>query len=176
MMPIKPTRFRNEQHEDAYRAKVRAYEATAATAATRFPAGTKMHVTAARGLSRRARAGIVFNGKASIEVEVVDGTEAELAKRVAHGEAVVSPLGAAAIVADDALIVHGGPRTRGVQIAQDDELVAAKSALAAAQAELAKLRTSSPPAKGEGRPERLAPTKADKAKAGDDFGEDKPKA
>jgi len=174
----RPRTFKTEAEERAWHDQREQAQEASDRAWGKFPPGTRMHVSSARGITRRTRAGVAFNAKASTEVLVVEGTDAEIAARVSHGEAVVSPLGAESIVNDDGLIVHGGPRSAAAQVAADDELAKAKAELAAARAELAKVRSSSSP-KNDGGPTRLPRGgKAEGKAEGDDFGtddKDKPK-
>jgi hypothetical protein len=49
-------------------------------ARSKYPPGTKLYVSTARGISRRGRAGISFGDKGRTEVEVIDVDEDTLAK------------------------------------------------------------------------------------------------
>ena len=149
----RPRAFRSEAHERAWRDKQRAAQERADQAWEKFPPGTVLHVSSARGLPRRSRGGVAFNAKASTEVEVVDMPEGPELVEAQKSKAVVSPLGAAAIAADDGLIVHGGPRSRAQRIAGDDELerLRAENAKLRAAAASAKRDTANPAA-----PARLA--------------------
>lgn len=125
--------------------------------------GTKFFVQT-KALPVRRRAGIAFSNKARVPVEVVDATDEEVAAKVLAGATVVTPLGALAIVEDDALIVYkdnaptaDGGRTAELE-AQNADLTAQ---LADAQAQLAALRKpSADGSDGTVKSDRLAAKKA----------------
>ncbi len=152
-----PKKFRSDAHAQVWLDK----RATAVKAAdeawsTHVP-GTTLYVSAARGLSRRARGGVVFGAKGATEVEVVDLSGAELAE-LQKSRAVVNPLGAAAILADDSLIVHGEPpaKTKLALVAATEEAKSLRSENERLRAELA-ARSTAP---NDGRPQRLGKGKA----------------
>ena len=144
--------------------------------------GTRLHVMTARGIKQRSRAGLAFTATSRVEVEVVAGTDEEVAKRQGHGQLVVNADGAERILADDGLVAT-----------TDANLVNAQQELARAQALIAELEGKllvdrekaaaeamrAAPESPDGRPTRLPA--ADKVRkttpGGGDFGgDDKGKA
>ena len=160
----KPPEFQTELDGKRWARKLENRQKQLDDAWSKFPPGTMLYVSAARGLVTHRRAGVDFKGKASTTVEVSGQDAAKIAGRVSRGEAIVSPLGAMAITLDDALIVHGGPAVSRGERAEADRIAAENAAeLERLRAENARLRRAdaeAPAAKSDGRPERLAPGKA----------------
>lgn len=94
------------------------------------PPGKRLYVQS-KTIPQRRRAGILFSNKGRVEVRVVDAEDADIAQAVANGRTVVSPMGAKAIVEDDALIVFEDPGAYDVS-----SISAERDALAAENAEL----------------------------------------
>lgn len=123
--------------------------------------GDKLYVRTAKGIKRRSRAGVVFHEDHKIEVTVVDADTTSGANQV-------SVHGAEMILADDALNVNAPSATDSELTAARQELETAKAALAASQAENARLRAArmNAPESKDGRPTRLIA--ADAARKGKD--------
>lgn len=125
-------------------------------AVAEHPPGKRLFVQTKTVPSRR-RMGIDFSNKGRVVVEVVDASDEEVAEAVTNGKAVVTPLGAKAIMADDGLVVYEQPaEATEARVADlEAELAAAKAKLADSQAELASMRSkrTDPDAV---KPERLA--------------------
>jgi hypothetical protein len=73
--------------------------------------GDKMFIIPQRGIKQRSRAGLRFDGSAGkrTEVDIVDLSDADVAKAQAAGKMVVNPWGAERILADNALTAHQSP-------------------------------------------------------------------
>lgn len=99
------------------------------------PPGGKLYAQT-RSLPTRRRAGIVFSNKGSVEVEIVDASDEDVAQAVINGRNVVTPMGAKAIFEDDALIVSDAPASKAT-VARVGELEAENEQL---KAEIASLR------------------------------------
>jgi len=101
--------------------------------------GHVLHVTTARGIKRRARSGLQYEDKLRRAVEVVDASDAEVARMQASGRSVTNVAGAERILFDDALIVHHqGHSGDNAELMRRAE--AAESAKAAAEAREADAR------------------------------------
>lgn len=158
--------FTSPQAERAWHAEQQRLEEKRREAWSKYPPGSTMFVTTARGIPRRGRAGIVFSDKARTTVKVL-GDEAEVAAKVKAGGDFVTPEGAAAIAEDDGLQMFGDRGPDSSVVDEKDRRIAELEAEGAAlRAKVAKASRAG----GEGGPERLAP-----GKAGDFGGDDKPK-
>lgn len=185
-----PPPFPSEAARDQwYRAQDKLAEAFAAARA-KYPPGSKLSATTARGIPRRGRAGVVFGERTRTEVVVVDLTDAELATLRAGGDVdglsaaeaakiratpnAVTPTGAKAIADDDGLIVFaaGGDDAKfaAEADAKDRRIAELEAELQNARAKISELTRRASGAGGDGRPERLA--KGKEAAGGDDFGGD----
>lgn len=100
------------------------------------PPGGKLFVQT-RTIPARRRAGLVFSNKGSVEVEIVDASDEDVVKAVVNGQSVVTPMGAKAIVEDEALIVSDAPSSKET-VARVAELENENEQL---KAELASLRS-----------------------------------
>lgn len=119
--------------------------------------GDRLYVTTMRGIARRGRAGIRFVQEARTELLVVDN-DPDRRGEVPAGTATVTVDGAEAILHDDALNVSTRPATDAEAADLRTELAARDSELAAAKAEIERLRREarqSAPPDPQGGPTRL---------------------
>lgn len=119
-----------------------------------YPPGKVLYAQS-KTIPVRRRSGIVFSTKGRVEVLVVDASDEDVAKAVANGASVVTPMGAKAIAEDDALVVFETARTDTSQV---ERLLAEQTAEnIALRAELEALRSKRRDKDPDAvRPERLA--------------------
>lgn len=119
------------------------------------PPGGKLFVQT-RTIPTRRRAGIVFSNKGSVEVEIVDASDEDVVTAVVNGRNVVTPMGAKAIVEDDALIVSDAPSSKATvaRVAELEEMIAARDA------EIASLRGK----RRDSDPDKVSPDRLGKGK------------
>jgi hypothetical protein len=120
--------------------------------------GDVLHVSLARGLTRRARAGVMFTKGPSVPVEVTDLTDADVLEAQKRGKAVVNTTGAELILDDDSLNVRSAPTADEDVDAIRGELERTKEENASLVAELQRLRDArrAAPESTDGRSTRLA--------------------
>lgn len=68
-----------------------------------------LYGTTKHGIAQRRRAGIDFKARTWRKVDIIDGSDEEIAERVKKGESVANAAGAAALIADDGLLVLDTP-------------------------------------------------------------------
>lgn len=199
-----PTVFASEQDERAWYKEQDRLEREYQEAASKYPPGSRLFVTTARGIARRGRAGLTFTEKGRTEIEVVDMSDDMLAKvrtltqpqieklqkgetipglegltgrdaaRLASSSGFVSPMGAKAIAEDDGLVVFSD--AGGKAAADPSEADRRISELEAENKSLREqLAAARRGAAGEGRPERLGRSSSSSAGGGEFGGDEKAK-
>ncbi len=186
-----PPAFASEAEERAWVAKQQADERAYEDAAAKYPPGSKLFVSTARGIKSRRRAGIDFADNARQEVAVVDLTDDEMAKikagddtilgttgegderkpdklavQLRSGAPMVTPTGAKSIAEDDGLTVWTGAGADPKELDDKDRRIAELEAeLATANKTIASLRKAQRDPSNPAAPSRLG-----KSDAGSDFG------
>jgi len=126
----------------------------------RFPPGTKLFVTTARGIKVRCRSGLQFSSDGRSEVTVVELPDDKLADMVRAGAYVTSPIGAKAIADDTGeiggLIVFTSPEDAATAATPGDDRDQLRAELAALRAENARLKRAAPEASSTGARERTS--------------------
>lgn len=144
--------------------------------------GAKLFVSTARGIPRRARAGLVFTYGTRAEVNVIDAPDAEVAEKRKAGAYVANVDGAEEILADEALLVHstGGADPDAAKLRDANAALTEENERLRAELARARANATDP---GDGTPGRLkaqeaaraaAAVKSDKAggkAGGGDFGD-----
>lgn len=194
--------FDTELEERKWKREQEVLERRRAEAWEKYPPGSKLFASTARGIPQRGRAGVRFSDKGRTEVEVVDVTADELAAiragndtilgsvdrdgvkspdpiavRIRSGAAIVGPEGAKEIADDDGLQVWTEPANQEATDAKTAELLdeneVLRKQLADARAELAKSKKADRQATNPAAPTRLGDTKPGPGDFGGDDGKSK---
>lgn len=175
-LPPTPFELEQERHaittqQNELRERLRLREANEAKGHAEPKPGDKLHVQLDGSVTRRGRAGIRFERGARVELEVIDGTEEDVAAKQRAGAAVVSVLGAERIFEDTALHVFSAPMSpdevedlRAAKAAVEEELRVTRAERDELTAKVRAARMSAPDSP-DGRPTRLAAAAKVKAEA-----------